>query len=548
MFLFMLNELVERRMARSHARCLMMTRKLAHQYLPIASLHEAKNRNTAALNSSLSVAMPSGRERALARLRWQQETEAFASFVIPADAATMGDRDRVVAESLKKHLFPVPLYVQPQASPLKRTLKRALSEPTSEHWARLLPSGGGVIQHTRRCSTRDSPDEVLGEHLMTHGEHRFIFTVLRGTGTGMRVGVASADGSKTVGIRLYDGRVVHHPATSAEHGSPRWLRAHAPMGDGDTRRKWALPIALGGTELPPQLTREDEPRAKMLWDRLPGAVQIETVVNLVARKLTFTVGATTIEAAVELPEGGVRLWFESRTEHDAIAVSEYRAGPAPAASKVRSVSPRPLSVAAAKRRQGKFEQDQEAFTRKMQAVREAGAGALSPGPGAYNAMEAFRSKMGKGILWSIGPSEPEDSRSTNVAQLSARSLNKQKGGIAPPPRRRGSFKLDTSAWADRDNSAGNSGVVKDLSELLRVPGSPRNSVRPHSAHAEYGSGGRKRHPKETEEARLLDALADIRAIARRVQGIHWTPKASASSSDLRVHAARRTTCRTTAYV
>ena len=548
--------------------------------------------------------MPSRREKLEARLRWQQETECFASFVIPENSATMGDRDRVVATGLSKNLFPVPpqnrwqmcrecqpligdklvgasadapgevssgiihravgycavrqtqldqkgyRLVDPPTQQLQREERIDPEAPCSDSWSRLLPFGGGVIQHTRKCSSRDSPDEVLGEHLMTQGEHRFCYTVLRGSGTGMRVGVASANGSQTVGIRLYDGRVVHSPGLSAEPGSPRWLRENVSKSDGDGRRKWALPIALGGAELPPQLVHEFDPQRRMLWDRLPGAVKIELVVNLTARSLVFTVGSNSIEAGITLPEGGIRMWFESKMQNDAIAVTEYRAGPAPTCSKAPTPAPR-SSLASTRMRPlpASFEQDQEVFTKKMAAAREASAS--SPGPGAYNVVDAFRTKVGKGLAFSFGPQALDESRSDRGQHelVNAPSVRKAKHSFTPSPRQRGSFKGDTSSWAARlaegsgsicfgDGAAGNG---MDLSHMLRRPtskglvGQPK-PMRPHSARASLiRSNARGPTPSpmpNKEESRLLDALAEIRAIALRVQGVHAD---SSSSTKVRVH-------------
>ena len=319
----------------------------------------------------------------------------------------MSDQDRIIASGLKS-LPQVPLH---RPVPTDDGRPAWSMDETEDTWSRLLPFGGGVIQHIRQTSTRDSPDEVLGEHLMTQGEHRIAFTMLRGTGTGMRVGVATEDGSRTWGYRVSDGRLSQHPP---------------PAGAG----------------LLPRLSSDG-----IVWNRLPGSLKVEVVVNLEARTLEFNTGVPSIDTIIQLPEeGGMRFWFESILKDDAIAISEYRfiaARDIP--SRRRSPSPRRRPMAS--NRDGgngtlvpkQFAKDLEEWTKKKQEIREARA--PSPGPGAYEA----RTSVGGGVSFTFGrPPKPKDSREA-AEDAKARSASPRRSpAVAARPR--SAARGPTRAW------------------------------------------------------------------------------------------------------
>jgi hypothetical protein len=206
-------------------------------------------------------------------LAWQEAAQSFTSYTLPAQAD-----------------------LGPPGSETRVNMALSLPPNRSNLWSNLLPHGGSVVQHIRQPRA-GGKDEVLGEPLLTgDGEHRFVFTVISGTGTGMRVGIASADGSQTFGMRLYDGRLAQHPPPP-------------PKDDGE-----------GG--LPARLCSETD----RVWDRIPGT-RIEIIVDLTTRRLDFNVGESggrTVDAGVQLPREGVRPWFQCQLKGDAVAISEHR--------------------------------------------------------------------------------------------------------------------------------------------------------------------------------------------------------------------------------
>ena len=84
-------------------------------------------------------------------------------------------------------------------------------------WSRRLPEKangvGCAVQHTVQSKGKEFPDDIYADPLIADGEVcEFTFTLLRGTGTFMRVGVAAADDSgRTWGIRLNDGSLALEP-------------------------------------------------------------------------------------------------------------------------------------------------------------------------------------------------------------------------------------------------------------------------------------------------------------------------------------------------
>ena len=88
-----------------------------------------------------------------------------------------------------------------------------------------LAAGGTVLTHARQ-SVVGSSDAALGQLFMTSdvpGQHRFLLTVAASrssTGTGIRIGVASNDGSRVCGIRPWDGQLYPDPP---ENSNPRYV-------------------------------------------------------------------------------------------------------------------------------------------------------------------------------------------------------------------------------------------------------------------------------------------------------------------------------------
>ena len=186
----------------------------------------------------------------------------------------------------------------------------------------VLPRSGlpaTIVQHMSQPS-RGVANELIGETLMTQDEHRFVFTVLRGSGTGMRVGVASADGRCNWGIRIFDGRLTQHvPHVRMQSAAAARSKDN---GDGKEDVELNVPIAMGGGNLPPKLCQ-----GPATWDR--AGLRIEVTVNMTMRTLVFHVASSgkAFDAGIQLPEEGVRPWFESRLIGDTIALSEHRVRP-----------------------------------------------------------------------------------------------------------------------------------------------------------------------------------------------------------------------------
>ena len=93
-----------------------------------------------------------------------------------------------------------------------------------------LAGGATVIRHTRQ-SAAGSADAALGAQLMDGsrgGVHRFLFTIARSktnSCTGLRVGIASADGSHVCAIKPWDGALYTLPPEGG-HGDPRCALPH----------------------------------------------------------------------------------------------------------------------------------------------------------------------------------------------------------------------------------------------------------------------------------------------------------------------------------
>ena len=166
-----------------------------------------------------------------------------------------------------------------------------------EHlWKSRLPyvSGGvaSVIRHKRQCNSRDQADNAYCPAI-TQGEVEFTFTCLSGTGTCMRVGVASADNSsETVGIKLVNGDM-----------------AIEPRG-----RDW----------------RNREPIQNLKIDNEGGGKplvkhNITCRVNMAMGVVSFCVdNGMPIEPLGDLPKCGVRPWVQMFYKGDCVAVSSFR--------------------------------------------------------------------------------------------------------------------------------------------------------------------------------------------------------------------------------
>ena len=85
--------------------------------------------------------------------------------------------------------------------------------------------------HLQQCKVNDSLHEMLSESVISSAhEHRFLFTILRGTGTFLRVGVATeGEPRSSWALRLSDGRLeTSEPLTFSalgRHGSSAASRA-----------------------------------------------------------------------------------------------------------------------------------------------------------------------------------------------------------------------------------------------------------------------------------------------------------------------------------
>ena len=115
--------------------------------------------------------------------------------------------------------------------PLKSSAWDATRSASSFKFEELPPRAPGTapcsrLKHTRQVSSRDQPDDALGEQVITDGEHRFVLTIesSQPSGNGIVLGVASNDGRLKIGVRPFDGRLVVHglrePSDGAVRGAP----------------------------------------------------------------------------------------------------------------------------------------------------------------------------------------------------------------------------------------------------------------------------------------------------------------------------------------
>ena len=117
-----------------------------------------------------------------------------------------------------------------------------------EAWKqRMLPSPkGSVLRHRRQTSARGHPDEAIAEPAIVSGEASFTFTLLHGTGTGVAIGVAAADGSGCVwSLRLSECSLV-----AATDPRPPGLRQESPRRLPPTTSVKCTVLAIEGSSPP----------------------------------------------------------------------------------------------------------------------------------------------------------------------------------------------------------------------------------------------------------------------------------------------------------
>lgn len=193
------------------------------------------------------------------RLAWRPvapDLDGFATFEMPEDwtqlqaDTQMPSPDWVVASRLK---------------PTLPTLR-------PEVWlgaSGLLPYGGSVVQHTRQCKLgdRSTVDEAVAEPLMVEGEHAFSFTILRGSGTGMRIGVAADSGGCAWGLRVYDGKLQIYPPSEVPSSEPPVQLSELSLYD-RSRTPTHPPPRSGPHAVRPTARPSRAPTPMPLWGRI----------------------------------------------------------------------------------------------------------------------------------------------------------------------------------------------------------------------------------------------------------------------------------------
>ena len=148
-------------------------------------------------------------------------------------------------------------------------------------------------KHTRQVSSRDLPDEALGDQLMSAGEHKFVLTIenAQPSGSGVCMGVASPDGRLKIGVRPSDGRLVIQP-TPKEHAPGRHLT----------------------------LSRD-------AWTERQVGARVEVTVDMHRRDVSFSLdGGIAVSSGVlpaDLPDTLVP-WVSLMFKNDAVTLSDHR--------------------------------------------------------------------------------------------------------------------------------------------------------------------------------------------------------------------------------
>ena len=184
------------------------------------------------------------------------------------------------------------------------------------------------LVHQRQTRVRDQPDDAFGNFVMTRGEHKFVYEIecdlhkdtkgndrlpgsgfrpksalpsraAVGSGSGIRVGVASKDGSKRWGIRPSDGRAVSQ-GDDIDH------RDYGPTSN-----------LLADAVMPCQQARAVGTR-------------VEVTVNMARRIVKDSVdGATAVDSGVlpdDYPDELIP-WCQLFYQNDAVTLSDHRFRP-----------------------------------------------------------------------------------------------------------------------------------------------------------------------------------------------------------------------------
>lgn len=73
---------------------------------------------------------------------------------------------------------------------------------------------GSTGRHSRTSNSRDLPDELFGDKVMSKGVHHYVLSfelTHSSSGFGIILGVASQDGRRKFGVRCWDGRAIVLP-------------------------------------------------------------------------------------------------------------------------------------------------------------------------------------------------------------------------------------------------------------------------------------------------------------------------------------------------
>ena len=119
-----------------------------------------------------------------------------------------------------------------------------------------------IARHSRVSNSRDLPDDMFGEKLMTKGVHHFVLSFVlthSSSAFGIILGVASKDGRRKFGVRCWDGRAISLPQPPKAPIGPLlvgccmcifcWRAKHGVADPAPARgygTLWGMPVPLGG--------------------------------------------------------------------------------------------------------------------------------------------------------------------------------------------------------------------------------------------------------------------------------------------------------------
>lgn len=156
---------------------------------------------------------------------------------------------------------------------------------------------GSTGRHSRTSNSRDLPDELFGDKVMSKGVHHYVLSfelTHSSSGFGIILGVASQDGRRKFGVRCWDGRAIVLPQP------PK-----APVG--------------------PLLVDKVMPRGAPVERAV--ASRVEVTVDMFRKALHFSIdGGLAVDIGVlpaEMPEAMVP-WACTFYKGDSVTISDHR--------------------------------------------------------------------------------------------------------------------------------------------------------------------------------------------------------------------------------